>query len=108
MYTDTTPAITSRVEALEGLAVVREQCRLLDGGLVVLAAASAMQRPGPVAASPAPTPERPAYDSRGVFAELALHGCVSFDDGAVTEFAIAAGLTEYSARKLIREAIMLV
>src|SRR5699024_4376617 len=30
------------------------------------------------------------------------------DDDAVTEFAIAAGLTEYSARKLIRESIMLV
>src|SRR5699024_8116279 len=32
----------------------------------------------------------------------------SFDDDAVTEFAIAAGLTERSARRLIRESIMLV
>src|SRR5699024_8617318 len=45
---------------------------------------------------------------QGVFDELAATGCVSFDDDAVAEFAIAAGLTEHSARKLIRESIMLI
>ena len=39
---------------------------------------------------------------------LAAMGCLHFDDFQLPEFAIAAGLTEYSARKLLRESLMLV
>ena len=37
MYTDASPAITNVEDVLDGVAGVREQLRLLDRGLVVLA-----------------------------------------------------------------------
>ena len=87
---------------------MREQNRLLDRGLVILAVERAKHHPSPSTALPTLKPSYSPYDYQGVFDELAATGCVSFDDDAVTEFAIAAGLTERSARRLIRESIMLV
>lgn len=108
MYTDTTPPITSTQEVLDGLSGVRDQMRLLDRGLVILAVEWAKHHPTPTAVMPAITPAPGPYDYQRIFDEIALGGAVSFDDDAVTEFAIAVGMTEHSARKLIRESIMLV
>lgn len=108
MYTDTTPAITSVAEVLDGLAGVRDQSRLLDQGLVILAVEWAKHHPRTSAGLPMLRASYGPYDHQAVFDEIAAQGAASFDDDAVAEFAIAAGLTAYSARKLIRESIMLV
>lgn len=103
---DITPAITTLDEVLIGVSGVRDQLRVLDLGLVVLAVEWAKHHPN----DPYP-PEHPGWEGeeeQWAFDQLAGKGCASFDDAAVTDFAIAAGLTEHSARKLIRESLMLV
>src|SRR5690625_2463271 len=106
MYSSITPAITTVEEVLDGVAGVREQTRLLERSMVVFAVEWAKHNPIP------PPPQN--YDSYGkhyeqwVFDELRRHGAAAFDATAVAEFAIAAGLTEYSATKLIVESLMLV
>lgn len=106
MYTDVTPAITTVDEVLDGVAGVRDQMRLLDRGMVVLAVEWAKHHP--VDPYPLDHPGFEGMEDQWVFDQLAGKGCASFDDSAVAEFAIAAGLTEYSGRKLIRESLMLV
>lgn len=108
MYTDATPTITTAAEVLDGLEGVRDQQRVIDRGLVVLAVEWAKHHPSRNSTLPAFVPDRSPYDFQGEFDELALRGCQSFDDDAVTEFGIAAGLTTRTARRLIRESIMLV
>ena len=106
MYTDATPAITEVEDVLDGVAGVREQLRLLDRGLVVLAVEWAKHHP----TDPYP-PDHPGFEGmedQWVFDQLSAKGCLAFDDDSITEFAIAAGLTEHSARKLVRESLMLV
>src|SRR5699024_12364766 len=56
-------------------------------------------------------PDHPGIEGmedQWVFDQLSAKGCLAFDDDSITEFAIAAGLTEHSARKLVRESLMLV
>src|SRR5690625_529554 len=106
MYTDATPPIADVEEVLDGVTGVREQLRLLDRGLVVLAVEWAKLNPGDP--FPADHPGFEGMEEQWVFDQLAAKGCLSFDDAAVPEFAICAGMTEYSARKLIRESLMLV
>lgn len=108
MYTDATPTITTAEEVLDGLEGVRDQQRVIDRGLVVLAVEWAKHHPSRSSTLPALPPERSPYDFQAEFDELALRGCLSFDDDAVTEFGVAAGLTTRTARRLIRESIMLV
>ncbi|HLR57183.1 MAG TPA: HNH endonuclease signature motif containing protein [Beutenbergiaceae bacterium] len=106
MYTDASPAITNVEDVLDGVAGVREQLRLLDRGLVVLAVEWAKHHP----TDPYP-PDHPGFEGmedQWVFDQLSAKGCLAFDDDSITEFAIAAGLTEHTARKLVRESLMLV
>lgn len=119
LYTDSTPAITAPDEVLEGLEGARDQLRLLEQGMVVLAVEWAKHHPGEASAIPAASshaeaaaavrPAPPRFDEgQRSWDELAALGCLHFNDFKLPEFAIAAGLTEYSARKLLREALMLV
>src|SRR5699024_282264 len=108
---DSTAAITTPDEVLEGLAGARDQMRSLELGNVVLAVEWAKHHPakGPVSVADVVGPAPGRFDDSGrVWGDLAVMGCVHFDDFQLSEFAIAAGLTEYSARKLLRESLMLV
>src|SRR5690625_214808 len=129
-YTDKTPAITAPSQVLAGLEGARDQLRLLEQGMVVLAVEWVKHHPGEASAQmdvaamsrsdsgadggPARGAAR-AHRALSRFEDgqrgwdvLAAMGCLHFDDFQLPEFAIAAGLTEYSARKLLRESLMLV
>src|SRR5690625_1650869 len=130
-YTDKTPVVTASSEVLEGLEGARDQLRLLEQGMVVLAVEWVKHHPGDasaqmdVAAMSRSASSASGGRSAGGDAHarralsrfddgqrgwdvLAAMGCLHFDDFQLPEFAIAAGLTEYSARKLLRESLMLV
>lgn len=106
MYNDVTPAITTAESVLDGVAGVRDQTRLLERGLVVLAVEWAKHNP----TDPFP-PGHPGYEGmeeQWVFDQMHHQGTITFNDSTVHEFALAAGFTEYTARKFIRESLMLV
>lgn len=110
-YTDTSPAITTPEQVLEGLAGARDQMRRIERANVLLAVEWAKQHPaeGAPSVGAVEVGSPPRYASgQGQWAELAAMGCLYIDDRFVPEFAIAAGLTEHSARKLLRESLMLV
>lgn len=108
---DVAPVITTPEEVLDGLAGARDRLRRIEQGNVILAVEWAKHHPArgrPRASLPVgPAPSRFEVGGR-VWAELAAMGCVHFDDLYLSEFAVAAGLTEHSARKLLRESLMLV
>src|SRR5690625_830709 len=102
---------TTPEEVLAGIAGAREQLRRIEQAQVLLAVEWAKHHPaaGP-AAEPGhvgPPPRRFDVGAR-VWRDVAAMGCVHFDEFALAEFAIAAGLTEYAAGKLLREALLLV
>lgn len=113
-YTDSTPAITTPGQVLQGLAGARDQMRRIERANVILAVEWAKQHPAEgapagrtVGVGDAGPPPRYAT-GQAQWAELAAMGCLYIDDRFVPEFAVAAGLTEHSARKLLRESLMLV
>lgn len=104
MYSDATPPVLTAEAVLDGVAGVREQQRLLDRGMVVFAVEWAKLNPN------YPPPDGfPEYDEdQWLFDQITAAGALSFDASTASTFAIRAGLSEYSAKKLIRESVMLV
>lgn len=112
-YSDASPAVVTPEEVLDGLSGARDQLRLLEQGMVVLAAEWAKLNPGPGVPEAlkgydvGPAPSR-FDEGESMWVRLAAMGCLHVDDMAVPEFAVAAGLPELSARKLLRESLMLI
>ncbi len=96
---------------LESLRTFHAEYLRREQGLVLLAVHWAKLNPGLQRTLNDGTPN---YSSAGVdpedllWEELAAKGCPHMDDLTIPAFSVAAGITEFQARKLIRESLMLV
>lgn len=98
-------------KVLESLRIFNEEYLRREQGLVLLAVQWAKLNPGlkRTLRDGSPNTSTDGVDPEDlIWEELAEKGCPYFDNLAVPAFAIAAGVTEFQARKLIHEALMLV
>src|SRR5690625_4782605 len=96
---------------LESLRAFHQEHLRREQGLVLLAVQWARLNPGVQRTLPDGSPNtcRGAVDPEDlIWEDLAARGCPQMEDLAIPAFAVAAGISEFQARKLVRESLMLV
>lgn len=93
---------------LESLRSFHEEALRRERALVVLATEWARLNPAEDITEAGILGEDGLNDEEAMWLELSRHGCTHIDDLSIPAFAAAAGTTEFQARRLIREALLLV
>lgn len=99
---------SSADEVLDSLRSFHAEAVRRERSLVVLATQWARLNPAEELTEADILGEAGLNDEEAMWLELSRHGCTHIDDLSIPAFAAAAGTTEFQARRLIRESLLLV